>query len=230
MRFKILVAATALLAGTTQASAATNLLKNGSFESGFDFWNVSATGSGTGYTAPVVIAYNQASGYPTGAFGEAVPTDNATGNLGLDPVGTHGAYFSTDVGTQTLSQTVSLVAGQKYTFGFDYYLPQNGYNNPNNATFSASLAGVPFETFALGSEAPITWTSTSASRTFVANTSGDFQFTFSGNGYTAKDVVIDRVFLTSAVPEPEAWAMMIGGLGVIGFASRRRRAIANVTA
>ena len=223
-RIKFLLATSAMLMGATQAVAGTNLLTNGSFEDGFNGWSVNTTGSGTGFTAPVVIEYGQASGYPTGAFGEAVPADNAPFNPGLDPVGTHGAYFSSDVGLQTLSQTVSLVAGKKYTFGFDYYLPQNGYNNPNNATFSATLAGDPFASFTLGSKSPVTWRLVSATKTFVASTSGDFTFAFAGTAYPAKDVVIDRVFL--AVPEPAAWAMMIGGFGVVGFAARRRRSVA----
>jgi hypothetical protein len=46
---------------------------------------------------------------------------------------------------------------------------------------------------------------TSASGALVANASGGF-------GYVA-----------AGVPEPASWAMMIGGFGLIGAASRRRR-------
>ena len=31
-------------------------------------------------------------------------------------------------------------------------------------------------------------------------------------------------FLVATVPEPETWAMLVGGLGVIGFLRRRRKA------
>lgn len=36
--------------------------------------------------------------------------------------------------------------------------------------------------------------------------------------------------MQSAVPEPAIWGMMIAGFGVVGFSSRRRRAIKTVTA
>lgn len=222
-----ITAALAIAVAATPASAATNLLTNGSFESGLTGWTVSNTGSGTGYSAPVVIAYNQASAYPTGAFGEAVPTDNAPGNPGFDAVGSNFLYLSSDVGTNVISQMVSLVAGTSYTFGFDYYLPNNGYANPNNATLTASLAGVPFASFALGTQPAATWLFNSAARTFTANTTGTFALSFAGNGYPAKDVAIDRVFLaqTAAVPEPATWALMLAGFGLIGFAMRRRNKV-----
>ena len=31
-------------------------------------------------------------------------------------------------------------------------------------------------------------------------------------------------FLVASVPEPETWAMLVGGLGMIGFLRRRRKA------
>lgn len=220
-------AALAAVVAASPAAAADNLLTNGSFENGLTGWNVTNTGSGTGYTAPVVIAYNQASQYPTGAFGEAVPTDNAPGNPGFDAVGNNFLYLSSDVGTSTISQMVSLVAGTSYTFGFDFYLPNNGYANANNATFTASLAGTPFANFTLGSQPAATWMFNSAARTFTANESGDFALSFIGSAFPAKDVAIDRVFLaqTGAVPEPATWALMLAGFGLVGFAMRRRNKV-----
>jgi hypothetical protein len=45
------------------------------------------------------------------------------------------------------------------------------------------------------------------------------------------DVEYDDVALAGAVPEPESWALLIGGLGVVGAAARRsRRRQAAVTA
>ena len=219
---KTLLSSVALLAtlSAAPATAATNLIANGSFEQGLAGWTV--VNNGQTNSDAQVIGYNQASAYPTGAFGEAVPTDNNTSNPRFDAVGSNFLYLSTDTGNNTLSQTVNLVGGVSYTFGFDYYLPANGYANPNNATLVASLAGSEFARFDLGSQAATTWLYTSAARTFTASQSGAFTLSFSGNGYTAKDVAIDRVFLapTAAVPEPATWAMMIAGFGLVGGALR----------
>lgn len=50
--------------------------------------------------------------------------------------------------------------------------------------------------------------------------------TFSSSGGGFADFKQLRVTLASAVPEPATWAMMLFGLGAIGFASRRRRMVA----
>ncbi|MDO6413115.1 PEPxxWA-CTERM sorting domain-containing protein [Sphingomonas sp. BIUV-7] len=207
------------------AFAATNLLTNGSFESGFEGWVPTVDSEDQlGYSAPVVIEYGQASGYPTGAFGEAVPLDNNALNPGLDPVGTHFLYLSSDVGMQRISQSVTLAANTSYTFGFDYYLPANGYANPNPAVFTATLDGMPFTSFSLGSQPATTWLLASDSHTFTTGSTGNFMFTFTASAYTAKDVALDRVFLAeTSVPEPASWAMMVGGFGLLGAAMRRRR-------
>ena len=42
-----------------------------------------------------------------------------------------------------MTQNVSLIAGQTYNIGFDYYAPQNGINNPNDATLQFTIGGVP---------------------------------------------------------------------------------------
>ena len=46
--------------------------------------------------------------------------------------------------------------------------------------------------------------------------------TFSANnlGY---DLGIDNIHVLSAIPEPESYAMIMAGLGLIGFIARRRR-------
>jgi hypothetical protein len=225
---KNLYLASAALALTIAATPAMsqNLVTNGSFESGFSGFTLGNTGGGT---APVVIRYNQTSGYPTGAFGEAIPTDTAT-SLSPDAVGNFVAYFSSDTANpDSLTQAVNLTSGIIYNVGFDYYVPQNGYNNPFDATLSFLVNGVAVGS-ALTTGSPTSSTTPGVWRTFntsfTATSSGSqtLTFQFRGLGTTAADFAIDRVYAVAAVPEPASWALMIGGFGMVGAGLRRRRA------
>lgn len=198
-------------------SFAANLITNGDFESGFDNWTIDTAGGGS---APAVIAYNQAGQYPTGAYGEAIPTPTNGG--------TSAAYFSSDTASpHSLSQIVDVAANTTYTLSFDYYVPQNGYNNPFDAQLSflidGEAAGSPLVAGSPGSLAPLTWYTFTT--TFTSGDTGGatpLAFEFRGLGSTAADFAIDNVTM-SAVPEPATWALMIGGFGLAGMQLRRRR-------
>lgn len=212
------------MAIASPAMAATNLVTNGSFESGLSGWTVGTTGGGT---APVAIPYGSATPYPGGAFGEAI-LPNAVATLSPDPVGTSVAYFSSDTANpHSLSQIVNLVAGITYNIGFDYYAPQNGISNPNDATLSFNIGGVPVgSTLTAGQPSGTpgqTWINFGTS--FVASTTGStpLELQFRGLGVTAADFAVDRVYLTAAVPEPSTWALMLLGFGAVGGAMRTKR-------
>ncbi len=216
--------AAAALAITAPAAAATNLVTNGSFESGFAGWSLSNLGGGT---APVVIAYGTSAGYPTGAFGEAIGP-NSVASISPDAVGRKLAYFSSDTANpDTLSQTIALVAGKTYNLGFDYYAPANGIRNPNDATLRFRINGTQVgSTLTAGSVSGTpgqTWFNFNT--TFVAAASGPatLALDFRGLGVTAADFGVDRVYATAAVPETSTWAMMIVGFGAVGSVVRRRR-------
>ncbi len=212
------------MAIASPAMAATNLVTDGSFESGFSSWTVGQTGGGT---APVVIPYGSATPYPGGAFGEAI-LPNAVATLSPDPVGKSVAYFSSDTANpHSLSQMVNLVAGITYNIGFDYYAPQNGIDNPNNATLSFNIGGVPVGS-TLTAGQPLgtpgkTWINFGTS--FVASNTAPtlLELQFRGLGVTAADFAVDRVYLTAAVPEPSTWALMLLGFGAVGGAMRMKR-------
>ena len=223
---KRFVAAAVVAAGLTiagAASAGTNQIVNGSFEdSGFTGWTLSSVGSGTGYSPTVIIQTDGVGrGYPFGAFGEGVPQDYA-GGADPDAAGSFAAYFSSDVGTETLSQTIDLAPG-KYNVGFDAYIPLNGYDNPNDATFTATVGGFVWDSVQLKKTAgaPQVWTHYQGVVT-VAPGGGATTFVFAADGYPAVDVAIDRVFAVP-VPEPASWALMITGFGAAGAMLRRRR-------
>ena len=208
------------------AAAGTNLVTNGSFETGtLSGWTLSGTAA-DGYPADVIV-YNLAAAYPNGAFGEAVPPNNAPTNS-PDPAGSYAAYFVSDfAANETLSQSVYLTPGV-YQIGFSAYLPQNGYNNAGDATFSGSIAGVTLANFAASSQAPTSWQTYDGSTTINAAGFYDVDFVFNTDLFPSKDVVIDQVYIVAGnpplLPEPASMAMLGAGLVAFGLTRRRRRA------
>ena len=218
------------------AAASTNLVQNGSFEGadGLSDWSIGGT-AGDGYV-PVAIGYNQSSEYPTGAQGEAVPTDDAM-SASPDGPGLQGAYFVSDQATDlSLYQYVYLTPGS-YDIGFDTYDTYNGFDQPGDATLTAEIAGVQLASYQLSSVQPGIWSTHSGEADIL--TAGDYLVTFTfntpGSPENAKDVVIDQAYVLasptgggvpiSAAPEASVWALMVAGVGLIGAALRlgRRR-------
>lgn len=204
------VVVSAFILSSSAASAA--IITNGGFETGnFSGWTVN-TGAPTPYPQ-VVIAYNQSGGYPTGAFGEPIPT--APGG------GTYGAYFVSDTSTQSISQAVSLAVGTSYTVSFDIYAPINGTQNTFDALLQSLTDNNPSPVFhakSLGAG----WFHYSGG--FVAG-AGPYEFSlnYTPGGRTAADFVVDNIAIAANVPEPATWAMMIMGFMGIGFVAYRRR-------
>ena len=210
---------TAILSLPMLASAQ-NAVTNGSFESGFTGWTLGGNVV-DGYSA-TVINYSLNALYPAGAFGEPIAPDNS-GSISPDAVGSKAAYFVSDASSQTLSQTVHLTPGT-YQIGFSAYAPNNGYANLRDGQFTASIAGVTLANYSISSGPAATWQDFSGQK--VVTTEGDYavQFSFlTNNNGAAKDVVIDRVYVAAApVPEPETYAMLLCGLGLMGAVTRRR--------
>ena len=222
----------AFAAGTAlagQASAAVNLLNNGSFETG-DFSGWSYVGVTPNGFPAAVLNYNSASAYPTGAFGEAIPPDD-TSSPSPDAVGDHAAYFVADGATETLSQSVFLAAGQ-YTIGFSVYVPLNGFGNPGNATFTGSVAGVNLANFTVDASTPQQWMHFAGVANIAADGFYDTSFLYKSAPGAAGDFVVDRAYIvagdvTGGIPEPGTWGLMIlgfGGAGAMLRMSRRRTA------
>ncbi|WP_411291463.1 PEPxxWA-CTERM sorting domain-containing protein [Sphingorhabdus sp.] len=217
----ILLASMAL---ATPSMAATNLVKNGSFESNFVDWTLMENGGGT---SPVVITYGSTAQYPFGAFGEAV-LPNMIASQSPDAAGDKLAYLSSDTANpHSLSQIVNLVANTTYNIGFDYYIPQNGIDNRFDASLAFFVGGVAVGSPLIAGPANTTartWQNFTTS--FTATTTGPqkFDFQFRGLGNPAADFGIDRVFAIAApVPEPATWMMMLLGMAGIGFSMRRKK-------
>jgi hypothetical protein len=224
-----LLGAAAVLLTAAPASAAVNLVQNGSFElgaDGLDSWTIG--GVDTQGFPPVAIFYGAAQPYPDGAFGEAVPANNAPTNS-PDAVGERAAYFVSDfTSDQSLSQTIFLKAGL-YQIGFSAYAPANGYGNEGEATFSGTIAGVNLANYAVSTGPVTTWRTFAGAANIAVDGNYTIDFVFNTNLFPSKDIVIDQVYVIAGnppvpgIPEPATWAMLITGFGLVGFAARRRQ-------
>jgi hypothetical protein len=216
--------ACALLAATPLALAGPNLLTNGSFENGLTAWTMVGTPNTLSSTTfpPVAITYGSATPYPTGAYGEAIPLPTDL-SRSPDAIGTHAAYFVDDNAVnEGLSQVVFLTVGT-YQIGFDVYAPGNGFSNPNDAHFSATIAGMTLTDFLVSSQPAMTWLSEAATVQITADGFYDTSFIFNTPGQgAAKDVVVDRAFIV-AIPEPDTLALAGIAATALLVASRRKR-------
>lgn len=217
---------TTALALPVLASASTNLVTNGSFESGLAGWTIGGV-AGQGFI-PAPIFYGPAQLYPNGASGEAVPSNAAPSNS-PDVVGQRAAYFLDDFASdQTLSQSITVSAAGVYQVGFSVYAPANGYGNPVDARFSGVIGSITLADYLISNGPIATWQTLAGA---VDLTPGVYQirFQFNTNGLPAKDLIIDQVYLiegnphVTTVPEPGTWALMFAGLTTVGFVARRGR-------
>jgi len=220
---RISLFALALAAGFAAPAGAANLVTNGSFEAGLSGWSIGGVDL-QGFP-PAAITYGAAAPYPTGAFGEAVPANNAPSNS-PDAVGGHAAYFVSDFAVnQSLSQTVFLNPGI-YQIGFSAYAPANGYANAVEATFSGTIAGIVLADYAVSAGPVTTWQTFTGATNIV--TAGNYlvEFVFNTNGFPAKDVVIDQVYIIAGnpligVPAPAAIGLFGLALAGLGFVQSR---------
>lgn len=248
MTKSILLAATAAIAvGTSPAMAATNLIKNGSFEqggagvNGFTGWTkLNVPDNNPRQDQPAsIITYNNNSSYPNGAYGERVSADN-TASASPDAVGNKAAYFVGDFSNnETISQLTYLGVGN-YRVGFSYYLTQNGLNNRGNSSVAATIIGLPVASTVINSSSTAkVWRYASGVGQITKAGWYDTSFVFNSNLAPSKDVVIDRVFALrtkdaanviipgtpTGVPEPATWAMFGIGFGLAGSRLRRRKTL-----
>ncbi|HEX5371748.1 MAG TPA: PEP-CTERM sorting domain-containing protein [Aquabacterium sp.] len=127
----------------------------------------------------------------------------------------NGRYIDLDGSSSNageLTKSLAFNAGWLYTATFSLAGSNRSSTEIVDVTFGTTtatytlLATDPFATYSL---------------TFAPAASGVFNLTFANRGGDNIGALLDNVKVT-AVPEPGSLALVLAGLGVVGFAARRR--------
>ncbi|MGI4880687.1 MAG: PEPxxWA-CTERM sorting domain-containing protein [Janthinobacterium lividum] len=232
MRFLPILAVVSALAVAAMPAAAKQLVVNGGFETTtagpgeFDSHTVATGWSSNGYnfifaagTGDTIGTAGGLSLWGTHNGGNDVFTDSPTG----------GNFVAADGAFQVapIQQTITgLKAGKAFTVSFDWAAAQQtGFTGDTteqwqvslgSQTLSTAVYANPSHSFSGWMHESFTFTATGTSEvlSFLAVGTPDGKPPFS---------LLDGVTGTAAVPEAATWAMMIGGLGLVGGVLRFRR-------
>ena len=225
---KLAVLALACAAVAAPATAATNLVVNGSFDADTTATKIRFENNVTGWTGGANLTFLAPPGSADDAgqylavYGPFPATSPDGGNFILadgDP--TYSGAFS-----QTIA---GLTVGQSYTLNFYQAAGQQlGFTGPTTEQWKVTFGGESqlssLYTLPQGGVGP--WQQQTMSFTATA-TSQVLTFLAVGTPGGAPPIsFLDGVSLTADVPEPATWGMMLLGFGLVGAALRRRNAVA----
>lgn len=163
-----------------------------------------------------------------GGTGSCVDLDGSTGDAGL-----------------TSSTSYAFAAGDRVDLNFLFSGNQRGgasdsfdvaflFAGPTSGTFGFTSSAYAPQSYSFSGTGPVGFNIPGVAANagfntfnlyFIADNAGSANFYFEDKGGDNVGIIIDNLSLSvAAVPEPSTWAMLILGFGVIGAASRRRRA------
>jgi Protein of unknown function (DUF642)/PEP-CTERM motif len=195
--------ATALLASPLLASASTNLITNGSFEANAQAnstWNI----------------YSNLNGWSGGRAGIELRNNVA----GSAHEGQNYVELDTTANS-SISQSFNTLLGQTYALSF-------AYSPREHVAASSNGIQVFWNGADLGTFTGLTAASGNVWQVETLNVFGtgglttlSFQAVGRSDSYGGS---LDSVRVTTAIPEPETYALMVAGLGLMGLVARRRKA------
>ena len=205
-----------LLGGLSHAS---NLVANGSFEGN------SAT--------PLAVNHGDVASMQLLGGSSYIPHWTVTG-MDVAWIGTGNPYsLSASTGDRFLDltgwtnnvsspsgvvQTIHTMHGQRYTLGFDVGNSAN-YNYGHTDELIAAAGGTASVFTNTDTTGNNSWQHFTLDFTATGSTT-DIAFTGKSGIYY---IGLDNVTVTAAVPEPETYALLLAGLGLVGAVARRRK-------